>query len=140
LSAPGDFATELICKKCGPRPAYQFAMVVYESGKRWRRPLCVRCYASAHPVDETPVPEDTQRPPRLLPALRLLRRPPPLDLAGRCPVCDHEWPVNQRCRGYKSTGCDRFTPHFHRICVTCSRETVEHDAERPLRRNEEVAS
>jgi hypothetical protein len=138
--ARGDFATEYVCKKCGPRPAYRFAVYIDSTGTHRRRPLCVSCYALDHPIDERPVPEDTQRPPRLMPALKLLRRLPPLDLSGRCPRCNREWPVNQRCRGYRATGCDAFAPHFHRICVTCSQEVMEHDASRPLRRNEEVAA
>lgn len=136
MPAPFEYATSYTCRRCGPRPAYRFSVTIDGAGLRRIRPLCVSCYAGETVHNATPIQGDV--PPRETAELKLLRRLPPLGTEAVCPRCERDWPVNQRCRGYKSTHCNRWEPHYHRICVTCATEIMERDSSRKPRKNEEV--
>jgi hypothetical protein len=137
-----DAATVRVCSTCGPRPSYRFTPRLDQRGRLRYSKRCNSCWAKI--IDLTVV-EDAEDPFREAPreAPRYLQGLPPLDLHGLCPRCSREWPVNQRCRGYRSTYCDRYEPHYHRICVTCAEEVMERDVTRkpslPVSRRERAA-
>lgn len=136
MPAKDEFSTIYTCRRCGPRPAYRFSVTIDGSGARRIRPLCVSCYAGDEVRNATPIQGDVVR--RETAEMKLLRRLPPLGTEAVCPKCLRDWPIYGRCRGYKSTFCNRWEPHFHIRCLTCSVEVMERDSSRKPRKNEEV--